>query len=86
MSECVCNLACPFCLKLRAKSGMRKYRSNTIGFVRCTFNTTVLCMCCRWDSDVLHAAHGSHANELNSPLLSDRIDLALQKAVAQLLQ
>jgi len=51
-----------------------------------SFNTTVLCICCRWDSDVLHTAHESHANELNSPLLSDRIDLALQKAVAQLLQ
>jgi len=50
-----------------------------------SFNTTVLCICCRWDSDVLHAAHESHANELNSPLLSD-LDLALQKAVAQLLQ
>lgn len=41
----VYNIACPFCPELRSKSGMRKYRANTIEDCKMySFNTTV-CAC-----------------------------------------
>ena len=73
----VYNIACPFCPELRSKSGMRKYRANTIEDCKILVQYDRLRMCCRWDLDVLNAAqlHESHAG---SPPLSDRIDLTLQ--------
>lgn len=75
----VYNIACPFCPELRSKSGMRKYRANTIEDCRMySFNTTV-CACaaggiltCSMPRNCMYESHAG------SPPLSDRIDLTLQ--------